>query len=308
MTTSPPTAENVFRFRYTLFVVDARIEGDRLEATTGIKTISVPLAKLQHLYVHHPRNAQIVELLLSYVHKGRLKRVRIYSDPGQAAFDGLVKALLIRRPDIDIGHLDVHEAYVRMGSREIEWVVIPAVMGVGLLIVALLFAPMLIHGLDGGHAEVTVAELVAGKPLDTRHLTILGRADVHRMVRANSRPDATQESAAVWMPLVTADSAPDSPVRVVLETRLVGDNLEALAAARTHRGLLRDVWWEGLDGAQRKRLIAGGVRLAPEVKLFHHGVQPQDDLAISVFVIGFMFFILLVVTVVLRKRAHRFRV
>ena len=182
---------------------------------------------------------------------------------------------------------------------------IPAVMGFGLLIVALLFAPMLIHGLDGGHAEVTVAELVADEPLETRHLTVVGQADVTRMVRTDPRPDAPQSSASVWMPLVTAGTPPDAAVAVVLQTRLEADNLEVLATAQKHTGLLRDIWWEGLDGAQRRRLVAAGVRLAPEVKLLDHGVRPGDDLGISLFVIGFMLFILLVVTAVLRKRAHR---
>lgn len=303
MTTSTPNDENIFRFRFTLFVVDAKIEDDRLEAKTGIKTISVPLSRLQHLYVHTPRDAQVSELLLSYLHKGRLKRVRLYSDPGEPNFERLVKALLARRPDIDIGHLEVHEAYVRLGSRELEWLVIPAVMGLGVLIVTLLFAPMLIHGFDGGHTEVTVAQLAEGESLDTHHLTVVGRADVKRMVRIDPRPGVEQRRVGVWMPLVAEGAPPEAPVDVILETRIDPDTLDEFAAAEKHQGILRNIWWEGLDGAQKKTLIASGIQLSSDVKLFHEGVRPRDELTLSLSIVGFMFFILVTVTVVLRKRS-----
>jgi hypothetical protein len=286
-------------------VVDARIENEKLVAKTGIKTIEVPIARLQHLYVHHPRDAQLVELLLSYVHKGRLKRARIYSDPGQANFDRLVKMLLTRRPEIDISHIDVHQAYVRMGSRELEWVVIPAVMGVGLLIVTILFAPMLLHGFDRGHAEVTVSQLASGVPLDTHHLTVIGTAQVERLVRADTRQEAHQKRAVVWVPLVSPGSPPDTPADVILESRIGPGDLEALGEADRFQGLLRNIWWEGLDGAQRKALIAGGVRLSSDPKLLAHRVTPRDELTISAMIVGFLSLILIIVTRVLWKNGHR---
>jgi hypothetical protein len=258
-----------------------------------------------HLYVNRARDADNVELLLSYLHKGRLKRVRLYANPGEVNFQRLVEALLTRRPDIDIGHLDVHQAYVRLGSRELEWLVIPGVMGIALLIVSLLFAPILIHGVDGGHAELTVAQLASGDLPDTWHLTIRGQAQVDRVIRAVDQTEHAASRAVVWIPLVEPGTPIDRPVDVIMESRVGPGDLEALAAADRFDGILRDVWWEGLAGGHKRTIVASGVQLSPTVKLFHQGVHPRDELLLAIVVIGFLSFILVVVAVVLWKRAYR---
>ena len=109
MTTQEP---EVFRFRYSVFTVDARIVKGQLIAKTGMRTAVAPVSRLQHLYVDDSEGSDHTELILSYAHKsGRLKRARIFADKDEAGFAQLVASLLAHRPEIDIRGIAVEEAY-----------------------------------------------------------------------------------------------------------------------------------------------------------------------------------------------------
>ncbi|MCB9523760.1 MAG: hypothetical protein H6702_10355 [Myxococcales bacterium] len=299
MPDAPPPSQQ-FEFQHAVFNVAAVLDAERLIVRVGMKTVVAPIARLQHLHVLSGAREDAQELLLTYATpKGKLKRARIFSDRGEPGFDHLVAALLARRPDIDIRGLPQAEVWERVGAKPLEWVVLPLVMAVGWLVLAVLFAPMLVHGLDGGHAQVTVAELTAAHP-GTRNLTVIGRPVPEASVQVQA-PDTGQ--TRLWMPLVGPGWQPGDPVTVVLRARyLTAARLDAVLAADRHAGMLRDLLWEGLEGKRRAELLAKGVRLAPTVRLVELGATPRTDLLAALGVLGFLALIIAGATWALWRR------
>ncbi len=293
-----------FRFRHTVFTVMAQLDADRLLTKTGVRMASAPIARLQHLYVRREIGRDEAELVLTYLtDKGRLRRLRLFADRDEPGFDALVEALLARRPEIDIRGLSASEAYRRMGSVELDWVVVPAVMTVGLLIVAVLMLPMLIHGVDGGAAETTVAALAAGERPSTRNLVVEGRALADRGVQAQRGADAKLDATTMWLPLVPTDWREGDPVPMVLEVRGLRDvDPVALGQQTRFEGVLRDVLWEGLDDAQRARLVERGVTFTPRPLLLQLGARARDDLVLALGLLSFLGLILMGTFVWLRGR------
>ena len=316
---SAESRDQVFRFRYTLFAVEARIDETRLEVQAGVKRSVAPLARLQHLFVHHDQGRGNAELVVSFVAaRGRLRRVRVFADAHEPAFDALVAALLARRPEIDIRHLPRDEAYRRMGSAGREAVVLPALMGVVLGLMAVMFAPMVVHGCDEGEARISVAALAAGERPGTRNLVVSGRAAVERVLVAAPGSDAPGVDApgvdapaagvTAWVPLVEPGWDGVAPVAVVLEVR--GRPVEVvtgLGEREVFAGLLRDVLWEGLGDRQRRGFAAQGLALAPEVALIEYGATAGDDGALAAGVLGLLA-VMVVGVVVSLRRQQRVRV
>lgn len=294
----------VFRFQYTVFPVDARIVSRRVEVRAGVRTHAAPLERLQHLYVHDDGGRGTSELILSFAAPGgRLKRIRVFSDVGEPAFQALIDALLSERPEIDIRHLDRSAAFARMGSQERDLTVMAALMGAVLVAMAVMFLPMLIHGLDGGAAEVPVEALERGERPDTRNVTVQGRPLVDRMVLAEVETDPPPDTVTGWIPLVSPSWTPERPVKVVLELRGKGpDALIAVGERTVFRGMIRDVLWEGLSDRRRRAFTDQGVPLDPEVLVIDVGAEPEHDLTLALSVLGLMALILVGSLWVVRRR------
>ncbi len=296
-----------FRFRYTLFTVDAQLGPDLLVAKTGIKVVSVPVARLTHLYIHDRKDADHLELLLGYRKRagGRVRRARLFADREQPGFIGLVDALLARRPEIDIRGVHYSEAFRQVGAVEAEWLVIPGVMAAGCLVVAFFFMPLLVHGLDiASPARVSVAALAAGERPQTRNVVL---TDV-RLTDASIRIErASTRRVVAWVALAGRDEPDPARVHVVLEVDGTDPKaLERAKAATELPGVLRDVWWESPDQKQRNRFASGaGVSLAPEVVLVEYEGSRRGDLFISVAVLGFLAGVTVLVFLALRARRPR---
>ena len=295
----------VFRFTYTVFNVMARLEGDRLQVQMGIRQIDIHLDRLQHLFVDDRKSRESVELILSYVTKsGKLKRSRIFSDHGEAGFAAFVEAILERRPEIDIRGVDVSTAYERMGSRSLEWFAIPLVMFVGLVIVAVVCTPMLIHGLDTERTTIDITS-TSTQPA-TRTVRILGGRLILQSAVTDTRATAGgDENASVWIPLVPPKWTEGDEVRVVVQ--VLGKHLGKLQPGEAVEGLLRDVWWEGLDARRRREFKQGGVRTAHDAWLVDASATPRDDLGIAVLILGVLGTIFAGVTLTLILRRPRRR-
>lgn len=308
---SPPpfeplgAAQRSFEFRYTVFTVSARLDARRFEVRAGVRTSAAPLDRLQHLYVYRDAERGVDELLLSYARPGgRLRRIRVFADAGESGFATLVDALLEKRPDIDIRHLERREAWDRTGSRELDRWVLPGMMALAILALGVMFAPRIVHGFDRGEATIDAAALAAGERPDTRNLIVEGRAILDAVLFADQEPDRAAEPTTAWLPLVGPDWRPGQPVGALLEVRnrTRGDVL-ALAEQTRFEGLLRDVWWEGLENRRRAAFEKRGLTLRPEVALVELGATPASDLAIALGVVGLLSAMMLGVTLALRKRA-----
>lgn len=295
------------RFKYAVFNVTAELDDTRLVVRTGVRTSVAPLARLQHLYVFETPERSERELLLSFANpRGRLRRVRVFADRDEAGFDTLVQALLRRRPEIDVRHLTAVEAYARTGTRQLEWLVLPLMMALVLVVLAVLFAPLLIHGFDSGHADVTVAALEAGGPHDTRNVRVTGTLLSDFAVRAQIGADAQLKQTTAWVPLVDATWQPGTPVGAVLEVPAsAAVDLKALARAGAWEGIVRDIGWEGLPNRRRAEIAAAGVPLAPVVRLVQMGARPADDRGVALLVMGPLLLIMALVTWRLLRQRRR---
>lgn len=294
----------VFRFQYTVFAVDARIVSRRIEVRAGVRTHAAPLERLQHLHVYEDANRGVSELLISFAAPGgRLKRIRVFSDVGEPAFQGFVDAVLAERPEIDIRHLDRSAAWARMGSKEKDITVMAVLMGAAIVAMTVMFLPMLIHGLDRGAAEVPVEVLERGERPETRNVTVQGRPLTDRLVLAEVSTEPPPDSVTGWIPLVGQAWTPEQPVRVVLEIRGKGpDELLATGERTVFKGMIRDVLWEGLSDRRRRALVERGVLLDGEVLVIDVGAEPDHDLALALTILGLMAMILVGSIFVVRRR------
>ena len=50
-------------------------------------------------------------------------------------------------------------------------------------------------------------------------------------------------------------------------------------------GTIRNIWWEGLAGRQRRFLKEKGVVLDDQVTVVEIGVEPEDDLNLALFIL-----------------------
>ena len=301
-----PASSALFRFRYVVFTIEVELTEERLEARGGMRTQVAPISRLEHLFVREDKAGGQSELLLSWrTAHGRLKRIRIFADRGEPGFDGLVKALLARRPDIDQRSLTAAEAYRVTGSRELEWLVLPGIMAIGWLVVAVLFVPLIQHGLDSGHMTVPVEQVGVGPALPTANLEVLGRPALDFSVRAEPSRGAPADAVTAWIPLVTEDWTPDRPVTAVLEVLDMREDLATFGQRRSFPTILRDFGWEGLSPQRKKALEARGLTLTANVKLLTYNARPSADLALALVVLGFMGLVTAGVAVVLWRRRRR---
>ncbi|MCA9537266.1 MAG: hypothetical protein KC620_00175 [Myxococcales bacterium] len=297
-------SEQVFRFKYSVFTVDVRFDGPILLARTGVRTVTAPLERLSALYVRTEGDSS--ELVLAWrTDKGRHKRARIFADAHEPEFARLVDALLARKPGIDLRGLSPAKAYAQMGARELDGVVLPAVMAVAMLLVAFMFGPLIVHGFDRDHAEVTIEQLASGERPATDNLSVRGKLALeHGLID----PGKSGGEGSVWLPLVPEGWTPEAPVAVVLHAQgRVTADLDALVARDVYSGIVRDVWWEGLDDRRVRALAERGVRLADAPLLLDYGATPGADLGIVGVVLGLMALILFAVAVGLNRQTRKLR-
>lgn len=307
------SATQQFAFRYTVFNVAATLDDTHLHARSGIRTVVVPIARLQHLYVRDERHTDHVELLLTHHDaKGRLKRSRLFADKKEAGFEAMIEALLARRPQADVRHLSASAAYQLSGSKEMEWLALPVVMLLGWVILAMLFSPLIRHGFDDGEATVDAA--VFGEPLTltTRNLTVHGRLVPTSALKGNGQKAAINTPAGDgntdvwWVPLVPAEWKPGEAVHVVLKVRRQSmTDLQQLAQGEMFAGILRNIWWEGLSERRHAAFHKRGVALAPNAVLIEHQASRQADLVISLGLLGGLLALIGTVGVVLRRKRRQ---
>ncbi|MEE2786307.1 MAG: hypothetical protein VX589_03145 [Myxococcota bacterium] len=297
--------ETLFRFQYAIFTVDARLTESQLEVKMGIRHIIVPMKRLKHVYVDDRKTRESVELIIAYLTpKGKVARARIFSNHKEPGFLALVDALLADRPDADLRGKTVDDAYEKMGSKQLEWIVIPGLMAAGFVLTCIFCTPLWIHGFDSGQVTTTPSALTKGPLPDTRNLQLRNVKSLMVSAIIESRMnEAGQETGWTYVPVVDADATETSPIELVVQVR-ANDTpaFQAVEQNRVLQGMIRNVWWEGLSAAQRRAFVAKDVRLSPTVLVFEVGVTPRDDLLLAIFILGIMGLPMLGVTFVLGRR------
>lgn len=149
---------------------------------------------------------------------------------------------------------------------------------VGVPVTAGVWIP-LAHGLDSGSELLPVRKLASRYQPSSRNLVVEGRLAVEHIVELSKRDDQgrTQDRRS-YIPLVTEDWTPKAPVRVVYAAHAwAGYRLEAMAQATTHKGVLRDVLWEGLPGGVKAEFDKMGIVLDEDVRLVEEPKPAEDS-------------------------------
>ena len=83
-----------FKFQYMVVTNTATLDGRDVRFKMGLRTQKTELSSLKHLYIYHHMGGDLQELILTYSHGHKLKKIRIYSNEGEVGFDQAVAAIL----------------------------------------------------------------------------------------------------------------------------------------------------------------------------------------------------------------------
>lgn len=288
------SAPLTFSFQHALLSALVEVRGETLIGKMSTRTVVVPLGALRAFYAPRVPYSPHRELVMAYEEGGRLKRARLFADVGSSGFEALVSYLRERSPELDLSHLKAQEAYAALGCKDAPWAALPLLMLGGVLLLALLAAPLLIHGLDRGEARLDGAAL-AERPealrarldaLSSLNLSLEGaRLDLERAAlleqggRASLLAPVVPASADVTLNALPAHALPAHVIALWSGRDL---NLDALGARRSLRGVWRRVGWEGLSERQVARLREAGVQPASPFVLLEMDADPRDDLTVYV--------------------------
>lgn len=295
-----------FTFKFMVLTIKTSLDPINLTIKQGLKTWKVEVASLRHLYViEHPDVG--FELLLSYTTGAdKLKRIRCNANFGEQGFQDLIKAILERRPEIDIRNKPLNEAHKMMGAvnfvRLAPAIVLILVVG----IVAFIFLPSLIHGLDFGQQTIDIADCVSGCPVSSGNLKVAGiLVPEYAMVLESTEEDTgVTKVEAEFYPIVPADWEEDDPVYMIVKTPYLDDyDLEELLRLPEIPGVLRNVLWEGLGGENKDFFRDEiGIKLADNVMLLEYKADPGFEFMISLIIIGAVFVIMLIIALIIARR------
>lgn len=286
-----------YEFRYALLSVLIEVKAGQLMMKTSTKVTLVPLDQLKAMYAPLKRGDHHRELVLAYERGGRLKRARVFANLHEPAFERLVSALKERLPEGDLSHLPPAEAYAALGSVERPWVAVPALMLATTALVALLSAPLLLHGLDGPPTPLSLDALERGEvtleELQSAHLKVEGVADTSQLAQVSDRPERLELLAPLYgeraYQAYQQQKSALPPSRLIVKWSSRGElNLEALTTQRRFQGLLRVIAWEGLSVKERAALSTAGVSLAASPVLLELHITPRDELTLFLSLMGLL--------------------
>ena len=274
-----------YQFRYALFSVLVELQGAQLLVKTSTKTQIIPRASMRSFYAPIIRGESYRELIICYAYRGGLKRARLFSNLGQAQFERLLSDLSAELPHGDLSSLPTHEAYERLGIRELSWVAVPSLMLIATALVALLASPYFLHGLEGEATAINLSALERSEEghtsLDSYHISLEGSLELDFMVEAGQRARGYE----LFAPLYSQGSEARSARRPVVIAQLSGTGdlpLEVLRERVHFQGIRRAILWEGLSVKQRRDLVARGVDLSAEPFVLAVDATPSDDLTLYV--------------------------
>ena len=62
-------------------------------------------------------------------------------------------------------------------------------------------------------------------------------------------------------------------------------------------GVLRRVWWEGLDYVRHRKLTEGGLEISRDVWLVEHGIRGQQEFNFAAGIVGFLVFLTIAMSI-----------
>lgn len=298
-----------FNFKYMVIGVSAAIDANGgVEVKMGLRKLKTTLGQIKYLYViRHGDQAE--EVVISHeTAPGKTKIYRANANMGDPAFRRFVDTIAHYRPEADLRRYDAQTAHRMMGATNVTAyvpVVMTALFTLGALIMVL---PWLIHGVDGGHAEVTVAQLGdADFDPDSRNITV---KEGQFLIDAALQIETTSEGSTTieWaIPIVPADWESGDPVHVVLKTHELGTaEMMGLDPENGIDGVLRTVLWEGLPSDEADYLRKNqGVELAEDAVEIEYQADTTVELYLGIGLVVFIFGLMSIISVVVARKQKK---
>ncbi len=298
-----------FNFNYMVIGVSAVIDANGgVQVTMGMRKLNTTLQQIKYIYVlRHGDQAE--EVLICHERSpGKTKIYRANANLGDPGFKRFVDALAHYRPEADLRRYDSKTAHRMMGATNIT-AIVPVVMTALFTLGALVFVlPWIIHGLDGGHAEVEVAQLAdADFEPESRNVTV---KDGQFLVDAAMQITTTSDSgtSVEWaIPLVPPDWKTGDPVHVVLRTHeLSAEEQMALDPMNGIDGVLRTVLWEGLPSDEADYLRNdNGLDLADDAVEVEYQADTKLELYLGIGIVAFIGILMTIISFVIARKQKR---
>ena len=243
-----------FNLNYVTSKTHVNIENRTLHAKIGpfIKK-NIELSNIQYFYVMD--NKDYRELIIRYIKEnGKTTNVRLICAYGVEDLDNLANTLGANLPKCDLRKMDSKEALKLMKAVNaqkmaliIVFILIPAILLV-------IFLPGLIHVMDSGHDYVTAKDIVTGKELSSRNLTLHGTILNQGMWEktTHTQRGSTSTTEKNFFPMITEDWVEGEPVQILIETgEMSQSETDEFVYKTSFKGTIRNVLWEGIDSDQK---------------------------------------------------------
>ncbi len=281
-----------YEFEYFLTKTRAKLEGGLLEGAFGNNKFSVVADNIRFLYVLHNKNIETKTLILVFEDsRGKPRKTRLYCESGEKSFQEMINDLVALKPEIDLRNRTKKEAYALMGMKNVTVPILIAIPFLGTALTAVFLIPLFTHGFDKGHAQVSIAQLAQGKLPKTRNLTVKGVANPRYAVKKTESRGRGGTSIYYFLPLIPADYQKGQPVHVVLKTGDVSEKwMDLIADSSEHKGILRNVWWEGLPGGVRRYFVnKHKLPMADVIYVIERDADSRMDLIVAWIALGAVF-------------------
>jgi hypothetical protein len=242
-----------FVFKYMTAKNVVTIDGYSIHCKIGpIIKKNALLSNVQHFYVFDDQ--QYRNLMITFSDEsGKVKKLQLYSGYGEEGFEKLITELQQRLPGKSLQHLSEKDALAQMKIANPRKVGAMLAFAIITIVISIIFIPGMIHYFDTGFESATVQQLLDGKT-NTRNLKLSGTlldAGIEETT-TTTRKGSTTTTVKVLLPLVTEEWTEGQPALVVLEFDEMSDvEYNNVLNQTEFTGVVRNVWWEGLDQQQR---------------------------------------------------------
>lgn len=296
-----------FNYKFMMLNIKARIEDGVLTIKQGPRRFKAEIARLRHLYIIEHENVGYELILTHEVGPNKLKRIRTNGDFKAPAFQELVDTLVQLRPEIDIREMPMAEAHKLMGAANFvgaaPWIVVALITGM----MAVFLSPQILHGFDGDPQTIDVSKCQADCDIQSKKLVLKGRILVDASIAettTSTQSGSTSTSVRYFFPMVPNSWKKGDPVYWVIETpELTDDELRQVDPQKGIPGTLRDIFWEGLEDEGRNFFTKEyGLTIAEDVRLVEYKANTQVEFYIGIGVTGFVFVLMLIISIVIKRK------
>lgn len=264
-------------------------------------------ANIQNFYVFNNNNTYH-SLFITYTDSsGKLKKVQLFSAPGDWGFRALCDELNARIPAKSLNHLPEADAFKAMKvSNPKKWAPLVA-FGIIFVILSVIFYPGLRHFFDFGFESATVTELAAGESKGTRNLLLSGYPLSYGLEQTTTttRRGSTTKTTKVYMPVVDDNWQEGDPVKVFLEFgKLTDAEYDAVLEQTEFTGVVRNIAWEGMGKDELKFFEDNyQLKLDSDTVLFEvTGEKHNDTMFFWIWIASLLIMVIVFVIVALKNK------